>query len=279
VQSAGYETPDSLWARIYNLKESTAELARREFSHVRLEAGYVNGAFGTIFSGTVRTFGWGRESATDDYLDIFCSDGDELLNYGFLNQTLAPGTDIDTLLHRVAKGMGGTLDDSQLPETGGILPRGRVLFGLGKRAMRSISRTLDAQWYVENGRVIVRPLTDPLEGDPIEINQESGMLGVPESTIDGVRVRTLLNPNFRIGGRVRINSHDIAQRQFAAGNEGHVAFNQRVGTPQYYAHVGRGDGLYSILVHDLEGDTRAEPWYSDLTLLSVDPDTNKIVAD
>ena len=47
---------------------------------VMLQAGYENGAYGIIFSGTILRIRTGRESATDTFLEIMAADGDIAFN-------------------------------------------------------------------------------------------------------------------------------------------------------------------------------------------------------
>src|ERR1700730_724075 len=49
VHQANIETPNWAWIRVYNLSESTAKRTINEFDRCVLQAGYVDGRFGTIF--------------------------------------------------------------------------------------------------------------------------------------------------------------------------------------------------------------------------------------
>jgi len=71
TQAADRETPNIAIIRIYNLLPSTEQkiLDQSEFNGVILSAGYQNGAFGTIFHGTLKQAGIGRTNPTDTYLD------------------------------------------------------------------------------------------------------------------------------------------------------------------------------------------------------------------
>jgi hypothetical protein len=60
VRRGDYQTPNSLDARIYNLKATTMQRITQEFSRVVLQAGYL-GSFGLIFDGTIKQSRIGRE--------------------------------------------------------------------------------------------------------------------------------------------------------------------------------------------------------------------------
>jgi hypothetical protein len=278
VEQQDNEHPNSAAIRIYNLKQATIEVVRHEYSRVSLSAGYQEAESGIIFTGTIRQFGWGRESETDTYLDVFASDSDLPYNWSFLNKTVAKGSTIAQLYQSIADDMGLELELHNLPATGGILPRGRVKWAFGKVPLGSLSRTVGATWSIQNGKLVVKPLDGYLPGDPLEINMQSGMIGIPEQTIDGVRVRTLLNPRLSIGTRVRLNNKDVAQAAYTAASH-NIPYNTYAGTPEFLATVGAADGEYMLFVVDHTGDTRGPEWYSDLTLLAIDPSSQKVIAN
>jgi hypothetical protein len=280
VRHADSETPGTLEARIYNLKLTTANEVIKEFKSVELQAGYVNGHYGTIFQGGIKQFKRGRESAVDSYLDIFAADGDAAWNFGFLNFTLPPGTDYvkgaNDQLTKAAEKHGVTKGEILL--TGGIKPLLRSAVGYGDLTdeARAWTRTTGATWTIQNNKIQVLPSTQYKRGDVVVINSGTGMVGVPEVTEQGIYVQTLLNPNLYVKGRVQIDERTL--NQFFLPGGGRIGSNveasrvdpQYKAQPRYFASIAN-DGIYCILVIDHEGDTRGLPWYSKLTCLNVDP--------
>jgi hypothetical protein len=84
------------------------------------------------------------------------------------------------------------------------------------------------------------------------------MVGMPQQTQDGVRIKALLNPALRPRGLVEINQKDIIAAQFSPA---YAAINYFPSTTE--------DGLYWIVAVDFMGDTRGTEWYADLVCLSV----------
>jgi hypothetical protein len=255
----------------------TSAKVRKEFKRVTLQAGYANGAAAVIFDGTVRQYGVGREGPVDTYLDIYASASDLEYNWTFMNKTLAANTTTKQTWQEIAKSMGVKLvDNGSQPLVPAILPRGRVLFGLARGCARSMARTQEASWSVNNGEIVVRRLDayDPKE--PIAINMQSGMIGMPEQTDHGILCRVLLNPRITVGQRVVLNNKDVAQRMYAQPGR-YVPFNVYKGT-QLFAPVGEADGTYMVFVISAHGDTRGQEWYNDLVLLEIDPSSQKVTA-
>jgi len=274
------ESPNSCAIRIYNLSRDTVKKIRREYSRVVLQAGYENAQYGVIFEGTIKQFRIGRESATDSYLDILAADGDVGYNFGICNRTLAAGCTPQQVIEEAAKAMG--LDVAYLPKTaGGTIPnpRGKVLFGMARDIIRNAAQTIGSTWSIQGGKVQVIPLTGYLPGEAVVLNWLTGMIGVPEQTADGIKVRCLLNPKLRIGGLVKIDNRSV--NQVMAQNNFKLPFGQL----RYDKYAGieapadvSADGLYRLYVVEHTGDSRGQAWYSDLICLAVDPTSDTVMA-
>lgn len=266
------QSPNSATIRIYNLKDETANQIQKEFTQVILNAGYVDGAYGTIFNGTIRQVRRGRENNIDKYLDILAADGDVGYNYGFCSGSFGKGS---TPKQRVdeAKSKLGLKGGNVLDFTGGILPRGKVMFGMARAAMRIEADSQNASWSMQNGQLQMLPLTGYLKGEAVVLNSQTGMIGLPEQTEQGVVVKTLLDPKIRVGGQVKINNGEINQIVAASGQAlpqgGQLKADQWAGM-EFPASIA-ADGLYRVYVIEYNGDIRGGPWYNTMTCLTINP--------
>lgn len=267
VRAADVETPNTCYVRVYNLKDETVNVAIKEYTRVVVQAGYEDGNFGVIFDGTIKQFKKGKESNTDTFLEIMAADGDLGYNFGVVNKTLAAGSSPQDRAQALADAMGAGLDknaNQYLQSTGGILPRGKVLFGLAREFMRDLTVSTASRWSIQNGTVTIIPLTGYLPGDVVKLTARTGLIGIPEATDGGIQVTTLLNPLLTVGNRVQIDNKSINQTTI-----------KEQGFPQYNAlsfpaSTDR-DGFYRVLVVEHSGDTRGQEWYSHLVCLAVDP--------
>ena len=268
IEAADVETPNVAFIRAYNLNDVTVKQAINEYSGVVIGAGY-DGNPGTIFKGTVKQFHRGKEKNVDNFLDIFAADGDLAYNFGFANSNLPAGSTNQGRFNNLVSALGVPADPtapSFLSNTGGILPRGKVLFGLARDYMRDLATSNNARWSIQDGVVTLIPLTGYLPGEAVELNSATGMLNVPVATDQGIRVQSLLNPKLRVGGRIILNNKDITattiKQQFFPG---YTDFN-------LVANVDpSADGTYRIIVIEHSGDTRDIEWYTNMICLSVDP--------
>lgn len=281
TKQADEESPNNCMIRVYNLSEETRNRVRGEYSRVVLQAGYVGGAFGVIFDGTIKQHRVGREPAgLTTYLDILAADGDTAYNYSVVSRTMSAGTTADERVRAAVSAMnpeGVTAGSVLIPGTGGVLPRGKVLFGLARAAVRGEAQTQGATWNISNGVLNVTPLDGYLPGEVVVLTAATGLIGRVEQTEDGMRCRALLNPKLVVGGLVKIDNRSINQTGQAPGSEipgGQVPYNRWAGVQQFATVA--DDGLYRIYVAEFTGDTRGEEFFVDLICLAVDPVTMKV---
>lgn len=277
------ESPNNCAIRVYNLSRETVSKIQGEYTRVVLQAGYQNASFGVVFDGTIKQFATGKENATTRYLDILGADGDKAYNFSVINKSLAAGSTPEQRINALIAAMaphGVTKGELLIPGTGGILPRGKVLFGLARGQLRSQTQNLGATWSIQNGKVNVIPLQEYLPGEVVVLTSQTGLIGRPEQTQDGLKARCLINPRIGIGGLVKIDNKSINRTYQQADYSvpgAQLPYNKYVGIQQF-ADV-TADGLYRVYVAEYKGDTRGLPWWMDLILLAVDPATMKVKAN
>lgn len=291
VLAADSETPNTAVIRIYNLADVTVRKMTAEYTRVILQAGY-DAAFGVIFDGTIKQYRVGKENTTDKYLDILAADADLAYNFGVVNATLAAGTTPVDRAKATAEAMGLSIGqiDAKILETSGIIPqpRGKVLWGMGRAHMRNIADTLRATWNINGGKVNITGLQGYLPGEAVVLSAATGMIGIPEQTDQGVKVRTLLNPRLRLGGLVQIDNalvNQIKQADLRADGtfterklpQGQINYNSWGKGVSFPANV-TDDGFYRAYVIEYVGDTRGNEWYSDVICLAVDISAQQVRA-
>ncbi len=283
VNAMDVDTPPTAIIRVFNLAKATVSTIQKEFQGVTLQAGYEDGNFGVIFQGSIVRTRTGRLSNIDSFLDIMASNFDAIYNFGFVNKTLSAGSNLQAKISALQQSVnsstaaqagssafGSGVQTGYIPDsigTGGILPRGQVLFGLWREHMTNAADSAGCTWSVgPDGKINVIPLTGYLPGEAVVINAASGMVGVPEATPQGILVKCLLNPLIKCGTRLQIDNAAITQTQN----------NSAVGFPayqdyQFFASTSR-DGFYRAIVVGHEGDTRGHggDWLTKITALNID---------
>lgn len=265
------QTPNAAQINVYNLSSETESKIKKEFTSVVLQAGY-DSNFGLIFKGTIKQVTSGREGGTDTFITIYGGDGDIPYNTAVVSTTLAVATPNDQIAAAFAPmNDAGVVQGYVSPIDGQSLPRGKVMFGPSRDYLRQNTTSCDATWSIQDGKAQVTKNTEVLPGKVFVLNSETGLLGTPSLTTDGLEARCLLNPNLKIAGSVQINEQDIqimpadqnTDDSSASGESANLAAN----------------GLYRVFTITHSGDSRGDDWYSDFTALQIDatqPDDSKV---
>ena len=254
------QAPNKAEIRIYNLAQETVNQIQDEFTQTTLQAGYKN-SFGVIFDGQIKQTREGKEHGTDSFLDIAAGDGIENYNYAIINQTLASGakqSDQIQASYQSLKniGLGFITQDESNP-----LPRGKVMFGQVRNYLRNSAKNINATWSIQDRQLQVIKKTEALPEAPIILNSKSGLIGTAERTILGLKGQCLINPNIKIGSRLKIDEEHILD-YLLPNTSIFAAVNKK-------PDVSR-DGIYRVIALDIDGDTRVGPWYMNFNCVDYD---------
>lgn len=285
TEQSDFETPNNVWIRLYNLSDETARRLMGEYTDLTLGAGYVeNGGQHTIFTGSIKQVRRGRETPTDTYVDIIAAEGDLAYNFSVINDSLERDlTDPGTQIGGLVTGAGGNGVNSYFAPgivvTSPRLSRGKVRYGLMRAYARDMARTLDATWSIQGVQgapgepikyqLVFSKQTNFLYGadQAVVLTANTGLIGLPEQTENGIKVRCLLNPALRIGGAIKIDNTSIQTAQL---NLQKAYLPGQPGVPTRLPAIA-SDGLYKILVLEHTGHTRGNPWYSEIVCLAINP--------
>lgn len=278
VHSSDFETPNTMVVRVYNLDPTTSKAIVREYDQVSLSAGYVQGTYGMVFSGAIQKARSGKESMTDNFLEITAGDGDNPrgYNYGFVNTTLNHSVQRATWLQvyeQCAKAFGVSTDKQTMDwlASGLVMPRDRPLYGLARVHMRQLAESLKARWSIQNGVLVVIPNDKVRVGAVTILGPETGLIGIPETTEAGISARCELNPLLTIGSKVQIAKELITATTIR---------NQFLGYrhPEFMAKLAVDD-VYRILQIDYIGDNRGDDWYCDILCAALDKVNDNVIGE
>lgn len=266
IKRGDTQTPNTLRVRVYNVSEQTALRTMKEFTRVVLQAGY-EGNYGIIFDGTIIQVRIGRENQTDTYVDITAADGDSAYNFGFVNTTLAAGATMRDVVDASMKAMEkkGVTRGYMAFLTEQRLARGKVMFGLARKFMEGVARTTQSVWSIQDGKAVLWPETSYNPGDIPVISPQTGLVGLPEQTSNGITARMLLNPSVKIGTLIQLKNEaiqlygynpDIKQQSENGNIEMQSALND--------------EGLYYVMLAEHWGDTRGNDWHTEVVCLAAD---------
>lgn len=177
-------------------------------------------------------------------------DGEKILNQKLIQVSYGAGASVKEVLRELARQMGFT-NELELDNLTDLKYINKFVFdGIGKDGLDKVTTYLGATWSVQNGKLqIVKNDVGTLK-PPVEISENTGMIGVPQRYTSkrrdlyrdgprqGYKVKSLLRPDIIPGDRVRLISAKIDVDE--------------VGYVYSVTHV---------------GDTHGQPWYSDFELI------------
>lgn len=259
VRKGFTQTPNSAEIRVYNLSKDTTNRIRREFTRVILQAGYPDN-YGLIFDGTIIYARTGRDNGTDSWLEIQAADGDVAYNFAVVNTTLAAGSKPADRVAACQDAMAAKgASAGHVPDLGGqALPRGKVLWGNARTHLRAEAEATGTSWSIQDGVLQIVEQAGYLPGEAVVLTSHSGLIGVPEQCQDGIKVRCLLNPRLRVGGRIQLDNASIQGAKIDV-----------LGLPSVLPSLD-ADGIYRVLSIDYRGDTRGNDWHADMVCIGLD---------
>lgn len=245
---------------IFNLNPVTrGEIVAGQYFDIRIEAGYFDGNFGTIYEGFVIRSISGDQDATTTITRLICTDSSEFRNFGFINATFEESANFYQIAEYIAEN-GDVPISIELDErlrnfkaTGG-----RTLFGSQYNELQQLADDAGYGFKVENdvARIFNFDNFSDTEQTAVVLNAESGMLGIPTLTENGIEVRALLNPTYKTLGLIRLNNSDIRNEQ-----------DQPIPNRDLGAFFST-DGLYKIIKLTFEFDNETGPFQTYITALS-----------
>jgi hypothetical protein len=259
------DTPNTLDIRIFNLSTSTENEIIDEGLVITLTAGYIGeGMSGIIFDGAIVQIRTGKQGGVDTFIDITATDGDGLYKDGFIAETVQAGSNARQRYNNILA------KTSYKPESWEIaisnlndenrLPRGKVYYGRTTEFLRTESAQCGADWTYENNTVRVLGRDEYLNPDITHIiNAQTGMIGLPTQTIEGIQVKCLLNPNLKPGERIELNNDSIQQRRIGTEltEQSRWTLEQSIITEGVTGH-------YKLIGLSHNGSNRGPNWYSEL---------------
>lgn len=270
--------------RIYNLANDTEQLIINDGDRVIIEAGYEgtmgadrkndllqgpgivsskdtgepatsSGQYGVIFDGQVVYPTRSKETNTDYVLTLSCIDGNQPLNFNYIQKSINKGMNQRQIYDEVCKS--GSVPMTQAHVTDGLsgqaLPRGKVFFGRTMDYVEDICRGNNALYFMDGGQVNLYRLTDVADDEALVVDPYTGLIGVPQQTTNGLNFRLLLNPSVKLMTKIKIARSEIKEQTLVVGQK-QLPLDD--------------EWIYQAIEVTHRGDTRGNDWYTDVVGIS-----------
>lgn len=202
--------------KIYNLNESHRNSIGQELDTVMLEVGYTppegGDNIGIIAKGKIRDYQHDREGP-DIITTVSCGDGDKAYRRATISKTIKKGTPLPEVVEEIHKEMkkeGIAKGEWSFPEKvkNTKLARPYSMCGSCTRELDTLGRGHGFYWNIQNETMEVIPGDGALPG-MILINAQTGMIGTPTITDNGIKVKALIQPDARPNRQMKVESEQL----------------------------------------------------------------------
>ena len=231
--------PNKAQISVFNLSRESRARVEEKGAVVILEAGHERQS-GVIFVGdliyTLHDYG-----TVEWETQIEAADGIRAYQHSRVNKSYKGPVSFKQVAKDTAKALlgGGGLQKATESITG-TAPNGYVAHGPASKELDRLMKAARLEWSIQDGKLQILKPGEGTQEQVIVLSSESGMIGTPEVGSPGkkgqpaiLKVRSLLNSNFRPGRFVEIRSRDHR-------------------------------GQFLILKTTHTGDTHGNDWYTDL---------------
>jgi len=71
---------------------------------------------------------------------------------------------------------------------------------------KTLAREVNIDLIIDDKKFIITPMDTPIDGNAVLVDKDHGLLGYPAFNNDGIEFNAIFDPNFKIGGLVKIES-------------------------------------------------------------------------
>jgi hypothetical protein len=117
-------------------------------------------------------------------------------------ETVRGQADAASLIAKYAKEIGYAFKNEGVSAS----VKNAVLNGSPIEKIRAVANQIGCELLIDDSMVVIMPSGGARSGNAVYLSKESGMLGYPTFTSDGLQIKALYNPEFKIGGLVEVKS-------------------------------------------------------------------------
>ena len=216
--------PTSGYVRLYNLSPDTVRRFDDVTRSLTLEGGYGDrDNIGLLFAGGIHQARQSRKGL-DNILEISLIDRSAGAD-AVIQLSYEGATTVRTIVRDIAVAMGLALSADELA----LVPSDELDSWSENSSARQVLTRLLSQypvdWYEEDGQLKFLARTGKPTGHILYLSPSSGLLETPvpehtaksdTATQSGLRVKSLLNPGYRLGDRVILDSRDYQGEYYIA---------------------------------------------------------------
>lgn len=245
--------PTQSVVNIYNLNPNDENKLIRGGQQIIIEAGYEGSQYGVIFTGNIIQALRSKESATDYVLTLVSMEAERFITYGLIGVALVAQQSSRDAVQAIMTKSSHEAGAGFITDTKVIYPRGKVMFGQSRDYLDQISRSMNATYYTEDGKVNLITAKDVDNGEILSFGPDSGLLGSPVQNELGISCEVLLNPQVKLNTLFHVDNKKIQNFRYQYGKPVRSLDSQ---------------GVYRVIKLTHTGDTRGSDWKTSIDAIS-----------
>lgn len=205
IDKTGSSSPNKVGLTIYNLSPDSRKFVEKRKQALIIRAGYESG-MATLCSGEIDRVTHVREGG-EWLTKIEAQDG--MTAYGnVVHEVLGPRATERDAVGKLARELGLTVGSIKgLSDK--AYQHGRTLSGPARSELDAICRARKLRWSIQDGALVIYPIGGATDLDAVVLSPATGLIGSPERTEEGYRLRSLLQGQITPGRRIRVDSDGI----------------------------------------------------------------------
>lgn len=203
---------------VFNLSENTRALFETKGASIRLSAGYLGipetspldslkkkVPIDTIFVGNITKLS--HEMQGPDIITLLESgDGDNALRNAKIEKGYPPGTNFQQIVIDLSNQLGIAKGARAGLPSGKKYANGVALSGLVRDQLDAVLKGQNLDWSIQDGALQILGKNSTTTDPVFIVTRETGMVGSPSKTKEGIEFTTLMNGVLRPGRRVKLQS-------------------------------------------------------------------------
>jgi len=185
--------------RDYLLTETSPFNTNKRRKVLTVEAGRVSSGYALVFSGDITNAAGGQPPDISVTIKAATSDYSKGVIVANSQPGLAP---LRNIASKVAQDLGLSLQFEARPRQ----IANYTFTGAAVKQVETLGRLGNVNAFVDDGKLVVKDFGTPLRGAARVVDQGSGMVGIPEFTERGIKVRMLFDNQIVLGGALDVRS-------------------------------------------------------------------------
>lgn len=207
VERTTERNPNKAKIEVYNLSDRTRSVLEKKNTRVALKIGYEDNAE-IIFIGNVDKVAHKREQV-DIITEIEAKDGGNTYRNSRHTKGYPPGIKAKQIFEELGDSMGLPVSSMEGVPDDFKYENGVTFSGLTRDHLDNMTQKFDLEWSIQDETLQITKKNEGTKESVVVLDADSGLVGFPAKTKNGVEFSSLIQPSLKPGRRVQLESRIV----------------------------------------------------------------------